>query len=86
MNENEPNTKPWYESRILWFNVISVLLAFLELKTQAIKPLLSAAAYEWLLLLIPLGNMLLRMNTSTALTFRPEPPAATTATKEGPKP
>lgn len=67
------DTKPWYQSRTLWFNVISVLLAFLELKTQAIKPLLSPEAYEWLLLFIPLGNMLLRIDTRTALTVRRDP-------------
>jgi hypothetical protein len=70
MNED---TKPWYQSRVLWFNVVSVLLAFVEMKTQALKPLLHPALYEWLLLLLPLGNMLLRMDTRTALTLRREP-------------
>jgi hypothetical protein len=70
MNADAAPTKPWYQSRILWFNVCSVLLAFVELKSQALKGLLPASVYEWLLLLVPLGNMLLRMDTHAALTTR----------------
>lgn len=72
-------TKPWYQSRILWFNVASVVLAFVELKSQALRSLLHPALYEWLLLLVPLGNMLLRMDTHAALSLRPAAPAAPSA-------
>lgn len=82
---NDIDTKPWWQSRVVWFNVIAVLLGFLELQSQTLKGLLHPAVYEWLILLLPLGNMLLRMDTHTALTLRRDAPTVPTP-KEGPKP
>ena len=69
-------TKPFWQSRTLWFNLISVTLIFVETQLQVLKALVPPAAYPWLVLVLPLGNAWLRAVTDIALT----------TTKEAPKP
>ena len=74
MNE-DTNTKPWYQSRTMWFNAVGVTLFYFESQMHVLKDMLPATLYPWLVLLLPLGNMLLRSVTDTAVTLKPVKPA-----------
>jgi hypothetical protein len=61
--------KPWYLSRVLWLNLISAIGIVLEVKYEAIKPLVAPEIYQWLAILVPCANSALRVVTSAPLTF-----------------
>jgi hypothetical protein len=63
------NTKPFWLSRTLWFNVIGVILIYAESQMKVIEPLVPASVYGWLVLVLPLGNLVLRAITNTALSM-----------------
>lgn len=65
--------KPWWKSRTLWVNLASAILVVLEVKYEAIKPLVSPEVYQWLALLIPVANAALRAVTTAPLSFGREP-------------
>ncbi|HAF44679.1 MAG TPA: hypothetical protein DCK83_07005 [Gallionellaceae bacterium] len=61
--------KPWYKSRTLWVNLLSAIGIVLEVKYEAIKPLVSPEIYQWLAILIPVANTALRVVTTAPLMF-----------------
>ena len=63
-----PTTKPWWQSRTLWFNAVCAALAAAEASTGLLQPLLPVPAYAALAFVLPVGNAALRAITSTGLT------------------
>lgn len=61
-------TKPWWQSRTLWFNAICAGLAAAEAGAGLLQPLLPVPAYAALAFVLPVGNALLRSATSKAIT------------------
>lgn len=61
--------KPWWKSRTLWVNLLSAVGIVLETQFEVIKPLVSPEVYQWLALLIPLANGILRVITDSPITF-----------------
>lgn len=61
-------TKPWWQSRTLWFNAVCAALAAAEAGTGLLQPLLPVPAYAALAFVLPVGNAALRAITSTRLT------------------
>jgi hypothetical protein len=73
---DDANAKPWWQSKVIWFNVIALTLGYVESQMQVLKGMLPEWLYPWLVLLLPLGNIWLRAITNTAVTLRaPEPKA-----------
>lgn len=60
---NSDGKKPWWRSKTIWFNVVTVLLGFIQIVNQhfVIPP-------EWLAYIMGLGNVILRFITETKLT------------------
>lgn len=61
-------TKPWWQSRTLWFNAICAGLAAAEAGTGLLQPLLPVPAYAALAFVLPVGNAVLRAATTTGIT------------------
>lgn len=61
-------TKPWWQSRTLWFNAVCAGLAAAEAGAGLLQPLLPVPAYAALAFVLPVGNALLRSATSKAIT------------------
>lgn len=59
-------TKPWYASKTLWFNVITVIIAVVGDLTKAFT--FSGVTAEIFAGILSVGNILLRLITNTALT------------------
>jgi hypothetical protein len=64
MNE----TKPWYLSKTLWFNIACVALASLESNTGILQPFLPVNFYSALAVGLPVVNGVLRVITTKGLT------------------
>lgn len=64
----QPTTKPWWQSRTLWFNAVCAALAAAEAGAGLLQPLLPVPAYAALAFVLPVGNAALRAISSTALT------------------
>lgn len=60
-------TKPWYQSRTLWFNAIVLMLAAAEAQVGVIKDALPGGLYAWLAFGLPVVNALLRFITTTGI-------------------
>lgn len=73
------NGKPWYTSRTLWFNGVCAMLAVAELNFKLLEGRIPGGFYTWMAFVLPIGNALLRIITTTALTLpkvdQPAPPA-----------
>jgi hypothetical protein len=70
------NGKPWWKSKTIWFNLICTGLFAAEVNFKVLEGLIPGAAYSALAFVLPVGNMLLRFITSTALiTPRVDQPA-----------
>lgn len=64
------NTKPWSYSRTLWFNSIAAVLLVIESQLSLIKPFLGEARYAAFAIILLSVNSLLRVVTTTRLTFK----------------
>ena len=60
--------KKWTRSRTLWFNAIVAALAALEGVTGALEPFIGHAFYAALCVVLPVGNAVLRIISSTEIT------------------
>lgn len=59
--------KNWYQSKTMWFNIISAVLVVLEAQLGVLTPLLSPDVAPWVLLGIPIINVVLRVITTQPL-------------------
>lgn len=59
--------KPWYKSRVLWFNAVVAALAALELSATLIQPHVPGNVYGYALVVLTMGNAALRIITSQGL-------------------
>lgn len=60
------NTKPWYVSKTIWFNVITVIVSIIMLLSQ----MPDFAEYnKWFTLLVGIMNIVLRAITTTPVTL-----------------
>ena len=56
------NTKRWYTSKTLWFNIVALVSVIVELATG------NLTAAEVTAVLLPIVNLILRKYTSTGVT------------------
>lgn len=61
------NGKPWYCSKTLWFNLICTALFAAEVNFKVLEGLIPGAVYSALAFVLPVGNMILRFITTTAI-------------------
>lgn len=62
--------KPWWQSRTLWFNAAVAGLAALEASANLIQPYVPGNVYGWALLLLTVGNAMLRIVTHQGLALK----------------
>jgi hypothetical protein len=62
------NSKPWYCSRTLWFNLVILMLATAESQLNVLKDAIPGGLYAWLAFVLPVGNGVLRFISTTAIT------------------
>ena len=60
--------KPFYQSRTLIFNAICAALAACEAAFNLLQPLLPMSLYALLAFVLPVGNAVLRVLTTVAVT------------------
>lgn len=63
------NAKIWYQSKILWFNALVAALAALEMSANVLQPYVPSNVYAYGLLVLTVGNAVLRVITNQAITF-----------------
>ena len=63
-------TKPWYQSKTIWFNIAVASLAALEVSASMIQPFVQGNVYGYGLLLLTVGNAALRIITTQGLTIK----------------
>jgi hypothetical protein len=61
------NGKPWYHSKTIWFNALCLVLGAVELNFKLLEGHIPGAVYSALAFVLPIGNVLLRFITTTAL-------------------
>lgn len=69
----EADTKPWWQSRTVWFNVLTALLLLLDAFASSLgllQPLLPPAAWPWVACTVTVINLWLRAITRSGLTWR----------------
>ena len=71
-----PPAKPFWHSRMLWFNVLVAALAAAEAALGLLQPLLGEYRYALLAFTLALGNAVLRVLTTRALTLREPQPSS----------
>lgn len=64
--------KPWYTSKTIIVNAIAAALVALEAGTGLLQPHLPGNFYAIIAVGLPVVNAVLRVITTTALTFRKE--------------
>jgi len=62
--------KPFWKSKTLWFNAIVAALAAAEAAAGVIQPLVPGNVYGWGLMVLTVGNAILRVITSQAVTIK----------------
>lgn len=62
--------KNWYQSKTMWFNIISAVLVVLEAQIGVLTPLLPSDVAPWVLLGIPIINVVLRIVTTQPLAIK----------------
>lgn len=70
----QPTCKPWWCSRVLWFNAICAALAAAEAGAGLLQPLLPVNVYALLAFALSVGNSVLRVLTSQGLAQRKDAP------------
>jgi hypothetical protein len=63
------NSKPWYQSRILWLNTAAAGFIALEASFHLVQPLVPVNVYLAVATALPVLNAMLRVVTSTQLTL-----------------
>lgn len=61
-----PETKPWYLSKTLWFNIITILAAILAV--PEITSIIPPEFLKYIVALNGIGNIILRVISATQLT------------------
>lgn len=62
--------KPWWHSKTLWFNAVVASLGALEAGANLVQPYVPGNVYGWGLLLLTVGNAILRVVTNQGLTLK----------------
>ena len=60
-------SKPWYRSKTVWFNILTIGGAFMDGligMMPTVQPLVPVEVYPFLLLIVGLVNMILRVVTT----------------------
>ncbi len=69
----EQSTKQWYQSKTMIFNILAILLIIIDVlianETQ-FQPFLNEQAYQFIVMLLPIVNMILRSITSSKITVK----------------
>ena len=60
------STKPWYLSKTVWFNVITIVVGIIGQVTNAFE--LNASVLKVFGIVLSVGNLLLRFLTTSTLT------------------
>jgi len=60
-------TKPWWKSKTLWFNALVAGMAAIETAAHLVQPFVPGNIYGWLLLVVTVGNAMLRVLTTQGL-------------------
>lgn len=63
-------SKPWYQSKVIWFNIVVAALAAAEASAAMIQPFVKGNVYGYGLLLLTVGNAALRIITSQGITLK----------------
>lgn len=63
-------SKPWYQSKTIWFNILVAALAAAEVSASMIQPFVQGNIYGYGLLLLTVGNASLRIITTQGLTLK----------------
>jgi hypothetical protein len=63
-------TKPWWQSKTLWFNAIVAGLAALEANAHLVQPYLPGNVYGWGMMLLTCGNAVLRLVTAQGVSLK----------------
>jgi len=61
MTEATTPPKKWYKSRVLWFNVLLAGLGALEASANLIQPYVPGDIYGWGLMVLTVGNAMMRI-------------------------
>lgn len=59
--------KPWYKSKVVWFNAASAALVAIEASIHVMQDLLGPSAYLAMVGVIAAGNVILRTMTTQGL-------------------
>lgn len=59
--------KPWYKSKVVWFNAASAALVAIEASIHVMQDLLGPSVYLAMVGVIAAGNVILRTMTSQGL-------------------
>ena len=65
-----PTTKPWYESKTMWFNLISGALVLAGALVPGLRAFISPEGYEIITAAVVFGNAVLRSVTSQGITLQ----------------
>lgn len=63
-------TKPWWQSKTLWFNVVVAGLAAVEANAHLVQPYLPGNVYGWGMMLLTCGNAVLRLVTAQGVSLK----------------
>lgn len=55
--------KPWWESKIIWFNLFALALAALEASLSELRGHIPGGLFAWLAVILPIVNIGLRFVT-----------------------
>lgn len=61
--------KPWYLSRVLWFNAVCAVLAAAEATAHMVQPYVAGNVYAWGMAVLTIGNAALRVVTRAQLSM-----------------
>jgi hypothetical protein len=68
-----PETKPFWKSKTLWFNLLSGLLLFLDQNSLTLQQHLGTNVAAWIAAVVTSGNAILRVVTNQPLSATPAP-------------
>lgn len=58
-----PEAKPWWQSKVIWANLVALIVAALADNIDALQGHLPGSVYAWLCFLLPPINIVLRFVT-----------------------
>lgn len=59
--------KPWYTSKVVWFNAASAALVAVEASLHVMQDILGPSVYLVMVAIVAAGNVILRTMTSQGL-------------------